>query len=49
MFPVFFPLQCCVGADCGPTRCDDNPSDRIAYDASRDGNLLDKIDSGLDR
>jgi hypothetical protein len=48
MFPVFFPLQCCVGTLCGPDKCG-NPSDRIAYDASLDGPMLDKIDSGLGR
>jgi hypothetical protein len=47
MFPVFFPLKCCVGALCGPDKCDMHPSDRIAYDASLDGPMLDKIDAGL--
>lgn len=47
MFPVFFPLECCAGGQCGPDKCDDMPSDRLAYDASRDGNLLQKMDEGL--
>ena len=47
MFPVFFPLQCCAGAVCGPDSCAVQPSDRIAYDASLDGRMLDKIDAGL--
>ena len=47
MFPVFFPLQCCSAKGCGPDRCQDQPSDRISYDAVPDGNLLQKIDDGL--
>jgi hypothetical protein len=47
MFPVFFPLQCCTAAGCGPDKCDDNPSARLAYDASRDGNMLQKMAEGL--
>lgn len=47
MFPVFFPLQCCAGGQCGPDKCSVQPSDRIAYDASRDGNMLSKMADGL--
>jgi hypothetical protein len=47
MFPVFFPLECCAGGSCGPDKCDDQPSDRVAYDASQDANMLQKIDDGL--
>ncbi|HEY5924852.1 MAG TPA: hypothetical protein VIV11_24395 [Kofleriaceae bacterium] len=47
MMPVFFPLQCCAGGRCGPDTCQTSPSDRIAYDAARDGNLLQKMNEGL--
>ena len=47
MFPVFFPLQCCVGTTCGPAQCEVQPSDRRAYDAALDGNMLAKIAEGL--
>jgi len=47
MYPVFFPLQCCVAGNCGPDQCKVSPSDRIAYDASTDDDTLSRIDDGL--
>jgi hypothetical protein len=47
MFPVFFPLKCCVGTLCGPDKCDEHPSDRISYDASLDPGMMQKIKTGL--